>query len=138
MRAALGSVVAWLVLLAGCSSSTTNESTGIGVGFTNSNRAPVVLYDCPRSLCEGVAKLPGCGRKACLPPSGGKASGQFFGWRETRDLPFHYRLSLRGRPLHCPPAVGPPPDWPNPEDYRVNYDITPSGRCIIVSHGPLT
>jgi hypothetical protein len=120
--------------LSSCSDSDGSAASGVHVTFTNSDRTDVTLYDCPRSLCDGVAKLSGCRNPACSAPKDGEAEGSLFGWTETREMPYRYHLTLRGEPLRCPPASGPPSSWPNPANYAVNYDITPSGRCIIYSH----
>ncbi len=131
-------VLALSVALVSTSCSGTKKS-GVEVTFTNSNRADVTLRDCPRSICEGSVKLQGCRNPACPEPTlGDVPSGMGMGWNETRALPYRYHLVLNAEPLDCPPAVGPPKSGPTPDDYAVNYDITPSGRCIIVSYSHLS
>jgi hypothetical protein len=120
--------------LASCSSSGGHEKQGVDVVFFNSNRADVILVDAlPRA-----AKLPGCRNPACPEPKAGDPSGGYFGWTETRKLPHTYRVNLLpGTALDCPAATGPRARSDSTADYAVVYDITPSGRCIIVKHSPL-
>ncbi|HZC52464.1 MAG TPA: hypothetical protein VE441_08210 [Mycobacterium sp.] len=121
-------------LIAACSSSTSQENRGIEVTFTNSNAAAVTLYGCPSSICAGAAKLPGSRNPPCRAKDTDPPCGGFFGFAETRTLPRTYRVTLHDADLDCPPAIAPSRDWPSPDTYAVNYDITVSGRCVVFSH----
>jgi hypothetical protein len=124
------------LLIAACSSSTSQASGGVEVTFTNSNAAAVILYGCPPSICEGAAKLPGSHNPPCPAEDSDPPCGGFFGFAETRTLPRTYRLTLHGVDIHCPPATAPPQNRSSSDTYAVNYEITVSGRCQIFSHSP--
>jgi hypothetical protein len=137
---------AWLIapvaalscsVLGACSSSSTDAHRGVEVIVVNSNKSDVMIYGCPQ--CK-PARLVGCRNPACPEPKPGEdPSGSVFGWTETRKLPRQYRMVLLRprKPLNCPAATGRPASVASSTPYAVVYDITPRGRCLIVSHSPL-
>jgi hypothetical protein len=142
MRRAAWLIVSCVVLLSGglgaCSSSGGSAHNGVEIIVVNSNKSDVTIYGC--GPCKPAARLVGCRNPACAEPKPGQdPSGNIFGWTEARPLPVQYRMVLirSGKALHCPPATAPPAHSESTVPYAVVYDLTPSGRCIIVSHSPL-
>ena len=134
---------AWLIAVGvavlfgvGACRSSGNHKHGVEVTVANSNTSDVMIYGC--GPCK-PARLVGCRNPACPEPKlGDDPSGNVFGWTETRRLPREYRMVLlsTGKNLQCPPATPAPPHSVT-DSYAVVYDITPSGRCLVVSHSPL-
>jgi hypothetical protein len=110
---------------------------GVEVTFVNSNKSDVMIYGSPFGK---PGRLVGCRNPVCAAPQPGQTpSGMLFGWTETRKLPRTYPMVLisAGKSLHCPPATPPPAHTTSTVPYAVVYDVTPGGRCVIISHSPL-
>jgi hypothetical protein len=140
VRITLSVVALSCLAVAGCAQSNTDrQHRGVEVTIVNSNQSDVMVYGSPGGK---PGKVEGCRNPSCPEPKSGEdPSGAYFGWTETRQLPRQYRLVLTrtNEPLNCPPTTGrPTSSIASSTPYAVVYDITPSGRCVIASHVPLS